>query len=91
MDNQLRVWWIRNVPGEAEYHAVGSEAEAVETIERLALADLRDPSVSTNAMGLEEFEGGDWHVYYNEKGDGIDAIIEELGGKDRVDAALTKG
>ena len=71
----FRVWWVRNVPGEAEFYPVASIEEASTKLNELAQADLASPSVVSNAGGLEVLEGGRWVEYYDEQGDDISAII----------------
>lgn len=77
MAEQLRVWWVRNAPGEAEFHPVLTVEEAKATIKRLTLQDLADPSVHSNVCGLEECEKGGWHEYYDSKGRSIRDLMED--------------
>lgn len=74
--SQLRVWWITNPPSEPEYLLVQSVEEAAEKLDQLAQRDLRDPNVVSNVGGLEIFEEGDWHEYYDDQGRDIRAIME---------------
>ena len=63
---QLRVWAIRNIPGEAEYFPVEQPGEGV--AQTLILEDLANPFVTSNAFGMEEFDGGEWTEWYDEQG-----------------------
>jgi hypothetical protein len=74
---QLRVWWVRNIPGEAKFYPVATVEEAKATVKRLTLQDLADPTVHSNTYGVEEYEDGDWHEYYDSEGRNIDDLMEE--------------
>ncbi|MFQ5827098.1 MAG: hypothetical protein ACE5IA_07050 [Dehalococcoidia bacterium] len=74
---ELRVWWVRGVPGEAEFHPAATVEEAKATIKRLTLQDLADPTVQSNAYGVEEYEDGGWHEYYDSEGRNIDDLMDK--------------
>jgi hypothetical protein len=82
--NDLRVWWARNVPitkqNPAVYYPVCNVNEAVDKLKELAKKDLKDPKVSDNVGGLEVFQDGEWSEYYDDTGNDIDEIIEARGG-----------
>lgn len=68
---RFRVWHAYNVPNNMDYYEVADPKEARSLIRRLALADLRNPSISSNAFGLEELESDGYHEWYDEEGDSI--------------------
>ena len=74
-EGDLRVWWISNVPGPAEFFVVESREKAQEALGMLAQKDMRDPTVESNAGGLEVFEDGDWTEWYDEDGNDIDHYL----------------
>ena len=76
-EGDLRVWWVRNVPGSADFHLVESLKEAVVIINALTQSDLKNPYVESNAGGLEVYEDGEWCEWYDEEGDDIDAWEEK--------------
>jgi len=71
-EGDLRVWWIRNIPGQPEYHLVSDPESAHYTIEALAGNDLHDDEVESNAGGLEVYKDGEWEQWYDEEGRDID-------------------
>lgn len=73
-ESDLRVWWIRNPPSDPEYRLVANVDEALRVMGWLADEDLNDPRTTTNAGGLEVYEGGEWHEWYDEHGDSIDDL-----------------
>jgi hypothetical protein len=73
----LRVWWTRNVDP-PEFHLVASPEEACDVIHRLTVIDFRNPAVTFNAWGLEEFDGRDWYTWYDEAGHDIDHMMENV-------------
>lgn len=73
-EGNLRVWWIQNPPAKPELYPVQSTDEAIAKLKELEERDLREPSVISNAGGLEVFEGGEWGEYYDEEGRDIDKI-----------------
>ena len=76
-EGDMRVWWIRNVPNEPTYYAVRSVSEAISMLDRFAEQDLKDPSIETNAGGLEVLEDGEWSEWYSKEGKDIDELIAE--------------
>ncbi|KKM72734.1 hypothetical protein LCGC14_1417600 [marine sediment metagenome] len=54
---ELRIWWIRNVPGHPENYPVGDLVEAVEVYDQLILADLFSDDVESNVGGLQVYVG----------------------------------
>ena len=75
-EGDLRVWWIRNVPGSPEFILVESPKEATETLQSLAEADLHNRHVESNAGGLEVFEDDEWTEWYDDEGNDIDNLSE---------------
>lgn len=67
-NNQLRVWWIPQVPMKAFYVEVKTLTEAALILETLANYDIFQyenkvkPDYS-NAGGLEIFENGEWNEW----------------------------
>jgi len=68
---KLRVWYVKDPPQEAQNFPVSSIQEAKAKIRELTERDLEDEDVGSNAMGLEEFEDGEWFEYYDEQGQDI--------------------
>ena len=77
MSLNLRVWRIINPPNYPTYYDVKSVEEAVEKINRLTDEDLKNPSISANAFGLEMFDHGDmeWTEFYDDYGRDIHQIM----------------
>ena len=75
---KLRVWVIRNVPNKPTYYPVNSMKEASVLINKMADRDLKNPNISNNAFGLEEFSDGEWSEHYNKHGDSIDDYMDAL-------------
>jgi len=77
--NDLRVWWIPQVPGKAFRVPVASAAEAQALLNTLARYDQfqlenRIKPEFCNAGGLECFEDGEWCEWYDEEtGEDIDS------------------
>ena len=74
-EGDLRIWWIRNVPNFPHLHLVRTPEEARKLLDELAEADLREPRVTSNAGGLEVYEGGEWHEWYDEDGNDINEEV----------------
>ena len=72
VQSPLRVWWIQNVPGRPTYYPVSSVEKAKAKLEALTQRDLANPSITSNAGGLEELVDGEWGEYYDEHGRSID-------------------
>ncbi len=80
--NDLRVWHIPQVPGEAFRVSVASVDEAKTVLRVLADYDLsqlehRIKPDFANVQGLEVFDDGEWVEWMNENGDDIGAVILE--------------
>jgi hypothetical protein len=77
--NQLRVWWIPQIPMTPFYVPVKSTDEAKLILETLANYDIFQfennvkPDYS-NTGGLEVLVDGEWEEWENEDGEGIDDI-----------------
>ena len=65
-EGTLRVWWVRNAPSPAEYWIVADVADAQKVLGELERHDLKDSRVQSNVGGLEVYEGGEWHEWYDE-------------------------
>jgi len=77
-EGDMRVWWIRNVPGVSEYYIVESVPDACRWLRTLAQADLQNSRVESNAGGLEIYgDDGEWHEWYNDAGEDIDDLLEK--------------
>lgn len=81
--NELRVWAVRNMLGEPTFISVENPKQASQIIAKMAKEDLKDPSIFSNAFGLEVYEEidgkGVWSEWYDENGDDIkEAVDEEL-------------
>jgi len=76
-EGTLRIWWIRNAPSPAEYWIVADVAEAQKVIGELTRHDLKDPRVDTCVGGLEVYEDGGWHEWYDEHGVDIAGFMDE--------------
>jgi hypothetical protein len=80
----LRVWWIPQVPMRPFYVPVRSVKEAKLILNTLADYDLfqYDTNVKldyTSAGGLQIQEGEEWIEWSNEEGDEIDEVMHEEG------------
>ena len=74
--NKYRVWYIANVPANPKYYEVATPEEGADKINWLAARDLKNKNISSNVMGLEVFEDGDWSEWYDENGDDIDTLAD---------------
>lgn len=79
--NELRVWWIPQVPMNPFHVPVKTVAEGALVLQVLAFYDLfqlknRIKGDFANTGGLEVFNDGDWEEWEDEEADGIDAYIE---------------
>lgn len=77
MNEQLRVWHIQNPPNEPTWYDVSGPLEAIQKIEELAAADLKNRDVWGNAFGLCVLEDGDWVEWYDDECDDIDTWAEK--------------
>ena len=81
--NNLRVWWIPQVPMNPFYVSVKNIQEAKLLLNALAEYDLFQLKNNVkpdycNAGGLQVFEDGEWLDWYDpETGDSIDDILKE--------------
>ena len=71
---KLRVWYIKNFPGNPRYFDVASPEEGADKINEFSRRDLHDPNVISNAMGMEVFDDGEWSEWYDEEGNDIDTL-----------------
>ena len=74
---KLRVWWITNPPSKAKYYEVNNVKQAIEIIHTLGQKEVNDPTVVSNAAGLQIFEDGEWTEYYDGEGRDINEIMDE--------------
>jgi hypothetical protein len=77
--NQLRVWWIPQIPMTPFYVPVKSTDEAKLILETLANYDIFQFEINvkpdySNTGGLEVLVDGEWEEWENEDGEGIDDI-----------------
>ena len=75
----LRVWWIPQVPGKPFHVSVSTVKEAKLVLNTLADYDLfqfknKIKGDYANAGGLSIFEDGEWIDWTNEDGDSIDDV-----------------
>lgn len=82
-EGDLRVWWIKNVPGKAEHVYVADLKEAKTVTDAEILKQLQDPKVFSNVFGLEVYEsdgegGFDWCEWYSEEDENFDEYSERL-------------
>ncbi len=77
--SKLHVYHIQNPPAKAIRYDVDGPAEGYRKIEALAAADLRNPAIWGNVIGLSVFEDGEWVDWYDDEGDDIDAWAEKKG------------
>jgi hypothetical protein len=81
VENKLRVWWVPQVPRHAFHYPVANIEAAMLLLDALAKYDLFQLENNIqpdfcNAGGLEEYEGGEWTEWYeNKTGETIDEII----------------
>lgn len=73
---QLKVWWNRN--GNQTTYKVNTVEEAKVMLNELANEDLRNPRIAWNAGGLEVLEDGEWCEWYDEDGNDIDSLMNEV-------------
>ena len=79
--NDLRVWWIPQVPGKAFHVPVESLNEACIVLDTLARYDLFQlennikPDFS-NAGGLQVFKDGEWVDWESDTGESIDEWMD---------------
>lgn len=83
VEGALRVWHVAQMPCPPFHVPVTSPDDAVRIIDLLAEYDsfqLKNnikPDYSS-ASGLEVFESGEWHEWYNEEGEDIDEFAERM-------------
>lgn len=83
MTQQLRVWWIPQIPGKPFHVSVKDPKEAQLILRTLGQYDQFQlehnikPDYS-NAGGLDVFEDGEWCEWYDEMGYSIDELDNEL-------------
>jgi hypothetical protein len=75
---EYRVWRVANFPSPANYFPVTSPEEGAKKINELAKKDLRNQNIGSNAFGLEVFEDGEWAEWYDNDGNDIDTLADEL-------------
>jgi len=76
-ENQLRVWWIPQVPGKPFNIDVETPLQAKQILKILADYDIfqYDNKIKpdySNAGGLEVFVGGEWEEWSDDEGNDID-------------------
>jgi hypothetical protein len=81
-DQQLKVWWIPQIPGKAFEAPVSSIDEAKLLLRTLAAYDLFQLEHNIkpdfcNAGGLMVFEDSDWCDWEDEDGNSIDDLMAE--------------
>ena len=74
-EGDLCLWWNRD--GVTQFIPVDDIEDAIQSVEQLTLSDLEDPDVTFNACGLEVFQGGEWHEWYDEQDQDITEIISQ--------------
>jgi len=80
MTKKYRIWWNSNFGNPAFHKEVKSIEQAKEYLTLLTDYDLYlGDKIESNAGGLEELNSeGDWEEYYNENGESIMDILDEL-------------
>ena len=74
-----KVWRIINYPNRIQsYYEVDSPVAGAIKIIELAKKDLEDPNVETNVFGLIETDGVEEQEWYDENGDDIDVMVDEM-------------
>lgn len=81
-EQQLKVWWIPQVPGKSFEVPVASIDEAKLLLRTLARYDQfqLDHDIKgdyCNAGGLQVFEDGDWFDWEDDEGRSIDDLMRE--------------
>jgi len=76
-EGNLRVWNVINPPNKPCYFPVATPEEGNEVITRRAKHQLKNPSIVSNAFGLEVYEHGEWCEWYNEFGEDINELFDE--------------
>ena len=82
MSEQLKVWWIPQIPGTSFDVPVASVEEAKKILTVLANYDLfqyenRIKGDYCNAGGLLILDGDEWIDWYDEEGRDISELMEE--------------
>jgi hypothetical protein len=82
MADQLKVWWIPQIPGASFEVRVASVDEAKKILTVLADYDIfqyenRIKGDYCNAGGLVTLEDGEWTDWENDEGDSIDDVMRE--------------
>jgi Superinfection exclusion gene product 17 len=82
MSEQLKIWWIPQIPGPSFEAPVANLDEAKLLLRTLAAYDAFqfDNNIKPdycNAGGLLHFVDGDWIDWENEDGDSIDDLMQE--------------
>jgi hypothetical protein len=77
-EGSLRVWAIRNVPNAPTYQDVATPAEGLEVAKKWVKADLANPSIESNAFGMEIFEDGEWTEWYDDQGQSLDDLLDDI-------------
>ena len=81
-ENDLRVWWIPQIPMDPFYVEVQDYKEAIVMLKTLAEYDIFQlkknikPDYS-NAGGLHRFEDNEWVEWYSSNGDDIDYVMRQ--------------
>lgn len=83
MNGALQVWWIPQIPGKPFTVRVKDTDQAILLLTTLAAYDMfqyqnRIKPDYCNAGGLSVFEDGEWTDWYNDDGQSIDDLIEEI-------------
>ncbi len=74
---QLMLWRIVNPPSEGQRFPVNDLHHAAQLYNALTASDLLDDAISSNAYGLEIFEGGEWTEFESDECDGIADLADE--------------
>ncbi len=82
-EGDLRVWHIPQVPGKPFHVTVATSIEAIKVLGILADYDTfqfknRIKPDYCNAAGLEVYEDGEWLEWYNDNGEDIDEVADQM-------------
>jgi len=77
-EGELRVYCMINFSGHMHHHYVESPDEAIRVINYEANRQLEAENIQDNVFGLEVFEDGEWTEWYNDMGDSIINVLDEM-------------
>jgi len=78
--SKYKVWNVINPPAKPLFLYVDCPETAKQIIEIMAIAQLCNPMIISNAFGLLELdEDGEWTEWYNEEGEDVFEAFPDIG------------